>query len=117
MTKYSVRNEAGLWHWRVFGERGNQLGHGAADKCVLARAEAINFATDPARIKDLERMDCRHLEVVRARSLRLVVDTRNLTSAAAAELDALRALCAVSKTAVARSRQAIASTRHVLRAN
>lgn len=114
--KYSVQHKAGLWHWRVFGERGDQLGHGATDSGVLSRAEAINFATDPARIKDLERVDRHHLEVVRAKSHQALVDSRTLAAVTASELDALHARHAATMTAVGRSREAIARTRQVLRA-
>lgn len=49
--KYSIEREGELWHWRVFALRGVQIGHGATDDCVLSRGEAINFASDPAKIK------------------------------------------------------------------
>ncbi len=52
--KYSVKREGELWHWRVFAQRDVQIAHGATDDCVLSRGEAINFASDPAKLKDDE---------------------------------------------------------------
>lgn len=111
--KYFVRQEAGLWDWRVF-RRDVQVGHGAADNCIRARAEAIGFAVNRARI--IEELELRFLELAKATAVEAFRDASNLAVVAAAEIDALRARYAVSCVAVARSREAIARTRQLLRA-
>lgn len=111
--KYFVRQEAGLWDWRVF-RRDVQVGHGAADNCIRARAEAIGFAVNRART--IEEQEISFLRLAKATADEAFRDAWNLAVIAAAEIDALRARYAISCAAVARSREAIAQARRLLRA-
>ena len=55
--QYFVRHYGGLWHWEVRTERGDQLGHGATLTRAAATAEAMIYATHPARVVEIDTVE------------------------------------------------------------
>ena len=54
---YLLRYDGGLWHWDVLTLRGRQLGHGATLTRAAAAAEAMGYATQPAREAEIETIE------------------------------------------------------------
>lgn len=106
----------GLWHWRVFMRRGAQLGHGATDDAILARAEALAFAGDPARDKDIERAEQESFELTRTRAHQAVADALDRVTAATARIQGLQKRLATSLTLLGRSKAEISQTWQILQA-
>jgi len=106
--EYRVRHEGGLWHWEVWTERGQLLGHGATLNSATAAGEAMAYGIHPARVADADRLEIARRRDIAHRALEEAERRWQVANQRVGKLTSLhdrsQALFLTSLTAVAEAR-------------
>jgi len=111
---YYVWQHGGLWHWEVRTDLDDQIGHGATFTRAAATAEAMIYATHPARVVEVDTIELGRSAERAETAHRASADAKRRRQVASLRVNKLTRLLSRSETLMSASCEAVAEARRLL---